>query len=249
MKALSPRAACAKNSSTIFPEPADEEDSSPLLVIDPPAPDFEPPPPSSAPPDALLSDPLPLDPSIPPYYRNISRKVLYWLRPRVQSCEHVQIWTVALNRTCDIVGSSCIAQGGLARVHIALSDLILKSRSMGACGILLVQNRPGSAKGHVSISADSTLQVALLCELLGMPLIDHIYLNSRGEPIFVRERGALKALPGLLCTIRKRRDAIAKEVWEKGLLEEDYYEKKGEAKREAARAAAPAVEIQRLRPR
>src|SRR6266545_482568 len=165
MKALSPRAACAKNSSTISPEPADEEDSSPLLVIDPPAPDFEPPPPSSVPPDALLSDPLPLDPSIPPFYRIISRKVLYWLRPRVQSCEYVQIWTVALNRTCDIVGSSCIAQGGLARVHIALSDLILKSRSMGACGILLVQNCPGSSKGPVSINADTPLQVAPLCQL------------------------------------------------------------------------------------
>jgi hypothetical protein len=133
-----------------------------------------------------------------------------------------------------------VAEGGLERVHISLPDLIVKARMMNAAGIILMQNRPGPVVHDVPIDALVTIKIALVCELLGMPLVDHIYINSHGSAFFGRERGLFKKVPELLVTMREGAEDLAIKAWETGLCEDDYYEKKKAAEREMARAKAKA---------
>jgi hypothetical protein len=89
-----------------------------------------------------------------------------------------------------------------------------------------MQNRPGAVESGVVIDAYPTIRIAVACELLGLPLIEHIYLNALGYPMFMRERGVLKEVPSLLSTLREGSEGIAVKAWEQGLGDEEYYEKK-----------------------
>lgn len=221
MKSVALRPEGAKKPASIPPEA-----SSPLLVIDPKAPEFEHPDPSSLPPDDAAFFPESGYSDVSPLFRPVARRALNLLGSHLRSCPHEEIHVVALKCKCHILGSICVAQGGLSRIQIALPDLVAKARLMGAAGILLLQNRPGSIYSGVPIDVQVSITIAFVCELLGMPLVDHLYINTRGEPLSVRARGILKPVPELVTTLRERSAGIVKQAAESGIGEEDYFEQK-----------------------
>jgi hypothetical protein len=76
-----------------------------------------------------------------------------------------------------------------------------------------------------------------------MPLVEHIYINSQGYPLFVRERGMLTKVPELLATLRERSAGVAIEQWKRGACEDDYYEQKTAARVAAAAKERASVDI------
>jgi RadC-like JAB domain len=133
---------------------------------------------------------------------------------------------VALDLKGTLKGTVCIAEGGIVRVQIALPDLLLQARNMGAAGIILVQNRPGPiTQGH-PVDAHISIKTALVCDLLGIPLIEHVYIDPLGDPLFMRERGALQGVDMLFHTLHERLAELSVQAWKDGLCDTEYYERK-----------------------
>ena len=214
MKTLPLRLTSAKKAASIGPE-----ESSRLLHLDPKQPTFE-----LLDPDALPPDdpwPAPSHCDVPAMYRAASRRAVHAYGSRLRCSPYVQVWFIALDLNCNDIGRACVAQGGLTPVEITLPDLLVRARSLKAEGILLMQNRPGPVESGVVIDAYPTIRIAVACELLGLPLIEHIYLNALGYPMFMRERGVLKEVPTLLSTVREGSEGMAVKAWEQGLGDEE----------------------------
>ena len=205
------------------------------------------------PPFAVDLPPLPGDPASEaanpssPYpstlYRNVSRKAMHLLRSYLQGIGHQEIWLLTVDTEGNISGGSCLAKGGLEHVQIALPDFLVRARTLGAKGILLLQNRMGTLDEITPIDAELSLHVDLLCTLLGLPLIEHIYIDRVGKPFFVRERGLLTTTAPLVQAIRERiRDASAT-IRESGITKEARIE------RWAGRPAASATVAPEEEPR
>ena len=235
-----------KNRASISPE-----DPSPLILVNPPPPEFEPPDPSfllpNEPPDDLSTGSEPSESHIPPLYRNASRRALHAHRFRLVACQYEAVLLVALNRNCLEIGHASIAQGGVLRAQISLPTLVSKAEALEAAGIILMQNRPGRLDDETPIDPHPTLDIAVFCDLAGIPLIEHIYINPDGWPFFMRERGLLNDVPQLLVMLREGKNGIAKKELNRGLCAPDNYERRKAAK---ALAEAPSpVEITTRRKR
>ena len=245
MRTLVVRPECTKKPSSISPEA-----SSPLLLVHPPAPTFEPPDPSRYPPDLLDSSLPPEEAStcsepserhLPPLYRNASRRAMHAHRFRLVACQYELILVIALNRNCLEIGHASVAQGGVLPAQVVFPTLLTKAQAMEAAGIILMQNRPGPVDDETPIDPHVTLDIAVFCELAGIPLIEHIYIYRDGWPLFVRERGVIKEVPKLLATLREGKDTIAKKELGRGSCSPESEERK--------RASKPvAVEDQRSPP-
>src|SRR6266540_1710795 len=144
MSRLSPPVGGANKSASI-PSPDSAEDafspsivgqappsSPPLEIPPPPLIMVNPtPPPIEFPEDAssALEEPLPPAPDLQKHYntrvfRNASRRAAHLLRAHLQGIGDEQVWLVGFNRKGLIIGSACIAEGGLERARISLPDLL-----------------------------------------------------------------------------------------------------------------------------
>jgi hypothetical protein len=157
-----------------------------------------------------------------PPFRAAARRAFHLLR-FLKDCPHERVFLVTLDRKGALKGVSCIAEGGITRAHIRLPDLLLQARSLSAVGILLVQNRPGVLHQGFPIDAHITLKTALVCDLLGLPLIEHIYIDPVGTPTFMRERGALQGVAPLFHAIEDRLTDLAVQAWQQGLCDPEQY--------------------------
>jgi RadC-like JAB domain len=147
--------------------------SSPLpngLPLAPP--DESPLPPSAAP----ATEPDPGACFTSALYRTASRRAMHWLRAHLQGCPHTELWMVTVDLEATPTSSFCLAKGGLHRVELPFSDLLLRARPMAPAGIVLLQNRPGTIYEGTPIDLALSLRIALLCDLHGLPLIDHVYM-------------------------------------------------------------------------
>jgi RadC-like JAB domain len=242
MKTLVVRPNGAKNPASISPEAR-----SPLFLLAPKAPEFEPPDASSPPPDAIFIWPEPSDSPVPPLVRKASRRALYAHRGRLRSCQHDLILFVAVNRNCLEVGHACLAEGGLSQAEIALPTLIAKAHTMEAAGLILLQNRPGPLDEETPIDPHPTMTIAIVCELLGIPLLEHIYIDGVGDPFFVAERGILTDVPDLVVTLRKWTKGMAEKELLRGICAPNYYDEQKAVN--ASPAPRSPVEIATRRPR
>jgi RadC-like JAB domain len=112
-------------------------------------------------------------------YRTAARRAMHWLRAHLQGCPHIQLWMVTLDLEANPTSSFCLAKGGLHRIPITFSELLVRARPLAPAGIVLLQNRPGTIYEGTPIDLALSLHVALLCELHGIPLIDYIYSIPR----------------------------------------------------------------------
>jgi RadC-like JAB domain len=243
MKTLSLRPDGAKKSASVCPDP-----SSRLLLLDLPAPEFELPDPGSL----LLSDAPstfvePPESQVPPIHRAAIRRAFHQHGDYLRGCQFHEVLAVGLNRNCVEIGYAAIAQGGLSRAPISLLKLLAKMHALEAVGLILMQNLPGAVDHDTPIDPSVTLKLALFCELAGMPLVEHVYVNTQGEPFFVRERGILKGVPELVVRVREGANGLAKKELDRGICAPNHY-KKQRAAREAALSRAPVEVLTQRRP-
>jgi RadC-like JAB domain len=210
--------------------PAHSADTAPrlpraLVSVDAPLPHFDLSHDSSDPSEVLPAS-APAASYLFPPFRAAARRAFHLLRPSLKDCPYERIFMVALDLKGTLKGTVCIAEGGIVRAPIPLPDLLLQARTMGAAGIILVQNHPGlMTQGH-PVDAHISIKAALACDLLGIPLIEHVYIDPLGDPLFMRERGALQGVDTLFHTVHERLAELAVQAWKDGLCDTEYYERK-----------------------
>ena len=173
-------------------------------------------------------------------YRTASRRAMHWLRAHLQGCPHIQLWMVTLDLEANPTSSFCLAKGGLHRIPITFSELLVRARPLTPAGIVLLQNRPGTIYEGTPIDLALSLHVALLCELHGIPLIDYVYIDTQGYPYFVREQGHLVGIAPLRRALDERLSDLTHKEEER--LQRAREEVERRTGREAAAATPPREE-------
>ena len=196
---------------------------------------FELPADSPLPEGALSAEPDPNERFTSALYRIASRRAMHWLRAQLQGCAHTQLWMVTIDLEANPTGSFCLAKGGLHRLQIALPELLLRARPLSPAGIVLLQNLPGTIYEGTPIDLSLSLRLALLCGLLNIPLIDHVYIDTQGYPFFVRERGHLDGIAPLRRALDERLSDLTEKEEERLRREQE------EVERRTGRDAAPAA--------
>src|SRR6266511_2451053 len=111
---------------------------------------------------------------------------------------------------CGSMGVS--SSSGPGRFWSRIRPAASKAHTMEAAGLILLQNRPGPLDEETPIDPHPTMTIAIVCELLGIPLLEHIYIDGVGDPFFVAERGILTDVPDLVVTLRKRSEEHTSEL-------------------------------------
>ena len=210
--------------------PANSADPAPrlpraLVSVDAPLPHFDLSHDSSDPSEAPAA-PAPAASFLFPPFRAAARRAFHLLRPSLKDCFYERIFMVALDHKGTLKGTVCIAEGGILRAQVTLPDLLLQARTMGAAGIILVQNRPGPITQSHPVDAHISIKTALVCDLLGIPLVEHVYIDPLGDPLFMRERGALQGVDTLFHSIHERLAELSIQAWRDGLCDTEWYERR-----------------------
>jgi DNA repair protein RadC len=173
-------------------------------------------------------------------YRTAARRAMHWLRAHLQGIPHTEIWMVTIDPEGTLTSSFCLTKGGIHRLQFAIVDLLLRAHPLAPAGIVLLQNRPGTIYEGTPIDLALSLQIALFCDLHGIPLIDHVYIDTQGYPYFVRERGHFQGIAPLRRAVDERLADLAEKEEER--LQRDREEVERRTGREATAAAPPPEE-------
>jgi DNA repair protein RadC len=113
-----------------------------------------------------------------------------WARPRLAALEHEEVWLLALDGRNGLKAARRIAQGGLHGCALTPRDVLQPALREGASAIVLVHNHPSGDAGPSPEDVQMTRAVASACEVVGVPLLDHVVV-ARGGASSLLEFGAL----------------------------------------------------------
>lgn len=117
-------------------------------------------------------------------------KVADWARPRLAALDHEEVWLLALDGRNGLKAARRIAQGGLHGCALTPRDVLQPALCEGASAIVLVHNHPSGDAGPSPEDVQMTRAVAAACELVGVPLLDHVVI-ARGGAASLLELGAI----------------------------------------------------------
>jgi DNA repair protein RadC len=98
---------------------------------------------------------------------------------RIAGLEHEEMWVLSLDGQNGARGARRVAQGGLHGCSVAARDILRAGLSDAASGIVLVHNHPSGDPTPSSEDIAMTRSVAEACEIVGMPLLDHVVIAGR----------------------------------------------------------------------
>jgi DNA repair protein RadC len=113
-----------------------------------------------------------------------------WARPRLAALEHEEVWLLALDGRNGLKSARRIAQGGLHGCALTPRDVLQPALREGASAIVLVHNHPSGDASPSPEDLQMTRAVASACEIVGVPLLDHVVV-ARGGASSLLELGAL----------------------------------------------------------
>jgi DNA repair protein RadC len=116
--------------------------------------------------------------------------VVRWARPRLAALEHEEVWLLALDGQNGLKSSRLIAQGGLHGCALTPRDVLQPAVRDGASAIVLVHNHPSGEPGPSTQDVEMTRAVAAACDVVGIPLLDHVIV-ARGGATSLLELGVL----------------------------------------------------------
>jgi DNA repair protein RadC len=116
--------------------------------------------------------------------------VVRWARPRLAALEHEEVWLLSLDGRNGLKTARRIAQGGLHGCALTPRDVLQPAVRDGASAIVLVHNHPSGEPGPSTQDVDMTRAVAMACDVVGVPLLDHVIV-ARGGATSLLELGAL----------------------------------------------------------
>jgi DNA repair protein RadC len=113
-----------------------------------------------------------------------------WARPRLAALDHEEVWLLALDGRNGLKAARRIAQGGLHGCALTPRDVLQPALCEGASAIVLVHNHPSGDAGPSPEDVQMTRAVAAACELVGVPLLDHVVIARAGASSLL-ELGAI----------------------------------------------------------
>jgi DNA repair protein RadC len=116
--------------------------------------------------------------------------VAHWARPRLAMLEHEEVWLLSLDGRNGVKSSQRIAQGGLHGCALTARDVLRPALRDAASAIVLVHNHPSGDPTPSTEDIEMTRLVAMACEVVGVPLLDHVVV-ARGGAASLFELGVL----------------------------------------------------------
>ena len=116
--------------------------------------------------------------------------VAEWARPRLAGLDHEEVWLLSLDGRNALKAARRIAQGGLHGCALTTRDVLGPALRDAASAILLVHNHPSGDPRPSSEDLGMTRTLARACEVVGIPLLDHVIV-ARGGAASLVESGAL----------------------------------------------------------
>lgn len=89
-------------------------------------------------------------------------------------------WIVALDARNRIVAAVEVARGGLTSVEVGPREVFRAALRLAAAGIVLVHNHPSGDPSPSDEDREITRRVREAGKLLGVPVVDHVVVASRG---------------------------------------------------------------------
>jgi len=120
-------------------------------------------------------------------------EVVAWARPRLAPLEHEEVWLLSLDGRNGLKSAQRIAQGGLHGCALTTRDVLRPALRDAASAIVLVHNHPSGDPGPSAEDVEMTRALAAACEVVGVPLLDHVVV-ARGGASSLLELGVLGTL-------------------------------------------------------
>ena len=120
-------------------------------------------------------------------------EVVAWARPRLALLEHEEVWLLTLDGRNGLKSTKRIAQGGLHGCALTTRDVLRPALRDAASAIVLVHNHPSGDPGPSPEDIDMTRALGAACEVVGVPLLDHVVV-ARGGASSLLELGVLGTL-------------------------------------------------------
>lgn len=106
--------------------------------------------------------------------------VVEWARPRLATLEHEEVWLLALDAHNGVKSTRRVAQGGLHGCALTTRDVLTPALRDAASAIVLVHNHPSGDPAPSPEDLAMTRAVAAACEVVGVPLVDHVVVARGG---------------------------------------------------------------------
>ena len=117
-------------------------------------------------------------------------EVVGWARPRLAGLDHEEVWLLSVDGRNGLKSARRVAQGGLHGCALTTRDVLGPALRDAASAILLVHNHPSGDPQASAEDIGMTRALARACEVVGLPLLDHVIV-ARGGATSLVESGAL----------------------------------------------------------
>lgn len=121
-----------------------------------------------------------------------SREVDAFFRPKLASQLQEMLWVCGLDAKNRVRLVHCVSKGGVAGTVVEPRDVLRPLVLNAAVGALLVHNHPSGEPTPSPEDIALTERMARSCELLGVPLLDHVIVAAEGYFSFL-DAGLLTA--------------------------------------------------------
>lgn len=106
--------------------------------------------------------------------------VVAWAKPRLATLDHEEVWLFALDAQNGVKSVRRISQGGVHGCALTTRDVLAPALRDSASAIVLVHNHPSGDPKPSPEDVAMTRAVAEACEVVGVPLFDHVVVARGG---------------------------------------------------------------------
>lgn len=116
--------------------------------------------------------------------------VVRWAKPRLLPLDHEEVWMLGLDGRNGVRCARRIGQGGLHGCALLPRDVLRTALREAASALVLVHNHPSGDPSPSPEDVHMTRCLAAACDVVGVPLIDHVVV-ARGGASSLLELGVL----------------------------------------------------------
>lgn len=106
--------------------------------------------------------------------------VLLWASPRLVHLEHEELWLLCVDGNHVLTAAERVAQGGLHGCGVTARDVLRPAVRNAAAAVVVVHNHPSGDPTPSLEDVAMTEQLAQACNILGVPLLDHVVVARAG---------------------------------------------------------------------
>jgi DNA repair protein RadC len=103
-----------------------------------------------------------------------------WAEGRLVRLSHEEVWVLSLDARNQIKRADRVGQGGVHGCGLNPTDILRPPVKHAASSIVMVHNHPSGDPTPSTADVSMTKLVAQACDLLGVPLLDHVVVAREG---------------------------------------------------------------------